>query len=70
MTLSNGEIKNILIGIVNILDYAEHVSQLPGCNTCGSSRDCKHLPRMGQMQRINCPLWTDPNAPQTEAAHE
>lgn len=37
--------------------HAEKVAFLPNCNDCGLSHDCEYIPKLGEMARINCPLW-------------
>ena len=37
--------------------HSDQVSKLPNCNDCGAARDCVYIPKLGQMARINCPLW-------------
>lgn len=36
--------------------FFDEVSSLPDCNTC-ADRDCKYMPKPGQVTRFNCPLW-------------
>lgn len=36
--------------------FFDEVSCLPDCNTC-ADRDCKYMPKPGQVTRFNCPLW-------------
>ena len=37
--------------------YYDRVAGLDDCNTCGKSKECPHAPRIGDLVRINCPLW-------------
>jgi len=50
------EARKILSKVLSIIDYAEIMSKLPDCNTCGVKK-CKYKPKLGQMTRINCPFW-------------
>ena len=59
MTFTVGELKNMVIGIANVMDYAEKISQLPTCGNCIKAQSCEHIPPYGQPTRINCPLWSD-----------
>lgn len=45
--------------IISICDYARvgyNLSTYNDCNNCGD-KDCKYIPRIGEVTRINCPLW-------------
>ena len=38
--------------------HSNSVSALNNCNNCGKKRKaCVYQPRLGEMCRINCPLW-------------
>ena len=37
--------------------HTEKVAFLPNCNDCGAAHDCEYIPKLGEMARINCPLW-------------
>lgn len=37
--------------------YYARVAGQNDCNDCGSRRTCQHVPRAGEIVRINCPLW-------------
>ena len=37
--------------------YYARVASQNDCNDCGSRRTCQHVPRAGEIVRINCPLW-------------
>lgn len=56
MTLSTSELKNVVAGILGIMDYAERVNALPDCNDCGKAKECEYAPKPGEYTRINCPL--------------
>lgn len=60
MQLSTNELKNVVAGILGVMDYAERVAALPDCNTCGKVKACEYLPKPGESVRINCPLWEQP----------
>ena len=44
-------------GAKKLAEHAERVAALPNCNDCGHRGDCGHVPKTGEMVRINCPLW-------------
>ena len=37
--------------------YYERVTSYHDCNDCGKKKTCRHVPRLGELTRINCPLW-------------
>lgn len=37
--------------------HSEQVAALHNCNDCGAAHDCEYIPKLGEMARINCPLW-------------
>ncbi len=51
------ELARMLISISDLAQYALRVQSYSDCNTCGISKDCDYAPKVGEMVRINCPLW-------------
>ena len=41
--------------------YYDGISKLNDCNNCGKRRECEYVPRLGEVSRINCPLWKGEN---------
>lgn len=51
------EFARMLLYVVNCINYYSRVSSYNDCNNCGKNPGCEYLPRLGEMTRINCPLW-------------
>ena len=45
--------------------YSQRISALPDCNTCAHQRTCPHVPRWGEIVRINCHMYHKRNIPDT-----
>ncbi len=56
--MTNKEIKDILLRLIDSLDYMDRMSKLPDCNDCAISNVCMYAPKVGDPVRINCPLHT------------
>lgn len=50
------EIAGVLHKLADIVRAYDDIKSLHDCNDCGK-RDCQYRPLLGQMVRINCPLW-------------
>lgn len=42
--------------VADCIDYYDRVSSYDDCNNC-KRKECEYKPRLGEMVRINCPLW-------------
>lgn len=51
------ENKDTLYKLLQCKSHSEAVSKMPNCNTCRLQRKCPHVPRIGELVRINCHLW-------------
>lgn len=51
------ENKDTLYKLLQCRSHSEAVSKMPNCNTCRLQRKCPHVPRIGELVRINCHLW-------------
>ncbi|MBQ6499844.1 MAG: hypothetical protein IJI87_00470 [Mogibacterium sp.] len=51
------ELARMLISISDLAQYALRVQSYDDCNTCGIIKECDYAPKVGEMVRINCPLW-------------
>lgn len=52
----NRDIANILYKLADIVRVYDEIMSLHDCNDC-EKKDCQYKPKLGQMVRINCPLW-------------
>ena len=50
------EVKKTLYHIIDAINYAERITQLPCCNDCGR-KNCSYAPNVGEYTRINCFYW-------------
>ena len=50
---------NLLIAAADRIKHSINVSSYNDCNDCGDKNNCPYLTKLGQMVRINCPLWTE-----------
>lgn len=37
--------------------FYDRIAPLHDCNDCADRRKCKYQPKIGEVTRINCPLW-------------
>ena len=51
------EFANLLHVVANDILYAEELKKAHDCNDCAGKNDCPYAPKLGQLVRINCPLW-------------
>ena len=50
------EFARMLRHAADCITYTNKVTSFHDCNDCGK-KDCKYRPKLGEMTRINCPLW-------------
>lgn len=55
--MTNDELKTMCYQIIDLINYQENIAKLNGCNTCGKSKSCIYVPKLGEYERINCFAW-------------
>ena len=56
-SISPKAIVKALYYVIDCVKFADRVSKLPCCNTCGKLKDCEYRPEWGDSVWWNCPLW-------------
>lgn len=62
MSIFDQDREDLIRLIISICDYARlgyNVSTYNDCNNCGKRMSCEYMPKLGQITRINCPLWRE-----------
>ena len=53
------ELLELLYRLIDCVKFTKEISGLSDCNDCGWKGNCKYEPKIGQITRINCPLWKE-----------
>lgn len=53
------EIKDKLHELNRLSMMYEERKVMKDCHDCGITESCKYLPKLGELVRINCPLWRE-----------
>ena len=52
--MDNSEVKSILLQAIDCMDF---IQKQHSCNDCRRNKFCDHVPKAGEMVRINCYSW-------------